>query len=496
MVAALGARDVAHALRDWPRDARALYDGLADALAGLIRDGTLPPETRLPAERRLAEELHLSRSTVKAAYDLLVDRHMVQTRHGSGTVILPEASPLSGPREARVVASYDPQSVYSGVLRLPPGAIDMRGAYWVGSETIDRDRLLRAHDQLERFDQGRHGYSPQGLPTTREAVADHLTDQGLPTTPDEVLITSGSQQALSLIADLLLDKGDRVVVEEISYPSAMDYIRSRQARLVPVPFGPAGVDVRALDRAVSTGRPRMTLLITDVHNPTGVVLPGAARRLLAESAATWDTTIVDDRTLAETRFAGTTLPTPLATLLAEHARADRVLTIGSVSKIAWGGLRVGWIRGSAGAIERLVRIKTLTDLGTPVLDQLIAADLLRDPEVVPRRRAALEARYHALHDAIAEHLPTWEVPEPQGGMCVWARVPDTNTDAFARTATAYGVAIAPGSVASAVRASTDRLRLPFGHSEDVLRLAVERLARAWHAHQRDEPTWDPAAPVV
>lgn len=496
MVAALGANDVAHALADWPRGDSALYDGLADAIAQLIVDGVLPPETRLPAERRLAEELHLSRSTVKAAYDQLVDRHMVQTRHGSGTVILPEASPLSGPREARVVASYDPESVYSGVLRLPHGAIDMRGAYWVGSETVDRDRVLRAHDELVRLTTGTHGYTPQGVLSTREAIADHLTEQGLATTPDEVLVTTGAQQAMSLVADLLLDKGDRVAIEAITYPSAKDYIRSRGARLLPVPFGDTGVDVRALDRIVLAAKPRMTMLITDVHNPTGIILPGPARRLLAESAAAWDTTIVDDRTLAETRFIGAPRPTPLATLLAEHARADRVLTLGSISKIAWGGLRIGWIRGSVGAIERLVRVKTLTDLGTPVLDQLIATDILRDPTIVPARQKALEQRFHVLQAALAEHLPSWEVPVPQGGMCVWARVPNTDTDAFARTATAHGVAISPGSVALVGRVTTDRLRLPFGHPEAVLQEAVVRLATAWHHHQATDPGYDPAAAVV
>ena len=492
MVAVLRADDVAAALGDWT-DADSLYDGLAEALADLIRQGDLPPETRLPAERRLAEALHLSRSTVKSAYDRLVDLEMVSTRHGSGTVILPEASPLSGPREARVVASFDPRSVYSGVLRLPEGAIDMRGAYWVGAESVDRERVLRAHDELQRVAANRHGYSPQGVPSTREAIADHLTAQGLPSTPDQVLVTTGAQQAMSLIADLLLDAGDRVAVEEITYPSAMDYIRSRQAQLVPVPFGPAGVDVRALDRVVRTARPRMTLLITDVHNPTGVVLPGAARHLVAEASRGWDTTLVDDRTLAETRFDDGPAVAPLGALLGD---GSRVLTLGSCSKIGWGGLRVGWIRGDRAAIERLVRVKTLTDLGTPVFDQLLAGDLLRDPTTVPRRREALRQRYRALSDAIAEHLPSWEVPEPQGGMCVWARLPGVDTDAFARTATAHGVAISPGSVASATRSSTDRLRLPFGHPPEVLQEAVTRLAAAFRAHQAQDPGWDPAAAVV
>ena len=495
MVAVLRASDVAAALGDWTHRG-SLYDGLAEALADLIRDGTLPPETRLPAERRLAETLHLSRSTVKAAYDRLVEMDMVSTRHGSGTVILAEASPLSGPREARVVASFDPRSVYSGVLRLPDGAIDMRGAYWVGAESIDRDRVLRAHEELQQLALNRHGYSPQGVLTTREAIADHLTGQGLPTTPDEVLVTTGAQQALSLIADVLLDAGDRVAVEEITYPSAMDYIRSRQAQLVPVPFGPAGVDVRALDRTVTAARPRMTLLITDVHNPTGVVLPGGARHLIAEAAHGWDTTIIDDRTLAETRFDDGADVTPLGALMDADGRGGRILTLGSCSKIAWGGLRVGWIRGDRATIERLVRVKTLTDLGTPVFDQLLAADLLRDPDTVPRRRRELRERYDALSTSLAEHLPGWEVPEPQGGMCVWARVPGTDTDAFARTATAHGVAISPGSVASATRATTDRLRLPFGHPPEVLREAVLRLASAYEAHREQELGWDPAAAVV
>lgn len=496
MTAALSAAEVQGHLGDWHRGHHVLYDGLADALEHLVRGGVLPPDTRLPAERRLAEALHLSRSTVKAAYDTLQERGLVATRHGSGSVILAAGSPLTGPREAHVVASFEPNSIYQGILRVDPEAIDLRGAYWNEHDTVTAEVVGVAHERLGKLPHG-HGYVPLGLVEAREAVADHLTATGLATRPDQVLITTGAQQAISLVADLLLAHGDTVAVEELSYPGAMNYVTSRHARLLPVPFTPAGVDIQALDRLVRAARPRMTYLMTSVHNPTGVVLPGPARFRLAEMAAGWDTVILDDRTLADTLMSGTPA-TPLATLVDEHARADRMLTVGSLSKIAWGGLRMGWVRGTASMIERVARIKTLSDFGTPVLDQLIAVELLRDPDLVPRRQAQLRERHTVFRAALAQSVPDWELSSPQGGMCLWARLPGADSHEFARVAARHGVAVAPGTVASPTRSTADHLRLPFGQPVGVLEEAAVRLGAAWDelCSSHGRPHYDSACVVV
>jgi DNA-binding transcriptional MocR family regulator len=490
----LSASEIEAHLGDWHRDQDVLYGGLADALEGLIRRGALPPDTRLPAERRLAETLHLSRSTVKAAYDTLRSRGLVATRHGSGSIILRAGSPLSGPREAHVMAAFEPNSIYQGLLRLDADALDLRGAYWADNEVVTPDVVMAAHERLVKLTEG-HGYVPKGLDVAREAVADHLVRSGLPTTADQVLITSGAQQAISLLADLLLAHGDTVAVEEISYPGAMNYVSSRQARLLPVPLTASGVDIHALDRLVRAARPRMTYLMTSIHNPTGTVLPGPARFRLAEMAAGWDTVIVDDRTLADTQWEGAS-PPPLAALVDEHANPDRMLTIGSMSKIAWGGLRVGWIRGTAPVIERIARIKTISDFGTAALDQLIAVELLADPDLAARRQAELRERHLAFTAALATHVPEWELSSPVGGLCLWVRMPGANSHEFARVAARHGIGVAPGTVASPTRATADHLRLPFGHPVPVLQEAALRLGAAWQELQGGRPHYDPACAVV
>lgn len=495
MVATLSPAEVEAHLGDWHRGQHVLYDGLADALEELIRGGVLPPDTRLPAERRLAEALHLSRSTVKAAYDALQARGLVATRHGSGSVILAEASPLTGPREAHVVSSFEPNSIYQGILRLDPDAIDLRGAYWAEQDLVTEEIVTAAYRRLAKLPQGT-GYFPLGVDDTREAVADHLSRTGLPTTPDQVLITSGAQQAISLVADLLLAHGDTVALEELSYPGAMNYVTSRQARLLPVPMTPQGVDIQALDRLVRATKPRMTYLMTSVHNPTGSVLPGPARFRLAEMAAAWDTVLVDDRTLADTQMHGA-VATPLAALVDEHARADRMITVGSMSKIAWGGLRVGWVRSSPSMVERVARIKTLSDFGTPVLDQLVAVELLEDPELIPRRQAELRERRDAFTSALTRHVPEWRLSDPQGGMCLWTRLPGVDSHEFARVAARHGVGLAPGTVASPTRSTADHLRLPFGQPVTVLEEAALRLGDAWaEFRSRAQLHYDPACVVV
>ncbi len=483
-------------LGDWHHEHRVLYEGLADALEDLIRRGVLPPDTRLPAERRLADTLHLSRSTVKAAYEALRDRGLVATRHGSGSIILTKGSPLTGPREAQVVAAFQPNSIYEGMLRLEADAIDLRGAAWHGTDLVDEDVLAAAHEGLAKLPAA-HGYFPLGIPAAREAIADHLTRTGLPTTADQVMVTTGAQQGISLAADMLLAAGDTVAVEELSFPAAMNYASSRQARLLPVPLSAGSVDVSALDRLVRAARPRMTYLMTSVHNPTGAVLPGPARFRLAELSRDWDTVLVDDRALADTQLDGE-VATPLAALVDEHGNPDRLLTLGSMSKVTWAGLRIGWIRSTPSMIDRLSRIKTLTDFGTPVLDQLVAVELLADPEQLPRRRDALRERRDAFRAALAAAVPDWDVPTPLGGLVLWTGLDGVDSHAFSEVAARHGVGLAPGSVSSPTRAAADHVRLPYGRPIPELEEAAVRLGQAWQeiGDRRERRPFDPACVVV
>lgn len=462
-------------LGDWTSTDQPLYLALADGLEAMIDDGSLPPGTRLPAERKLADLLAVSRGTVVAAYDELRQGERVQTRRGSGTVVLEEGSPIQSPREAHVAASLNRNSIFAGVLT-DADSLDFRGAYWVGTEDLPSEALTVTAADLDATG---HGYFPAGLPVLRERLADYLTDLGLPTTPRQVIVTTGAQQAIDLVTQLLVEAGDEVVVEELTYPGAIDAFLTANARVRWVPMTRHGVDVHSLSHAIRRHRPRLAYLIPSVHNPTGTVLPDPARRLIAEAAEDHETVVVDDMTLAETTFDGS-----VATPLAMFAPDAPILTIGSLSKSMWGGFRIGFIRGPESTLARLARLKATTDLGTPVASQIVAARLLPEAASIRERRSKeIRHRYEVLTSLLTEHLPDWEWDEPAGGMVLWTKLPEGDSAGFQSVAAHHGVGVAPGSVSSASGDHGDHLRLPFGARPETITEVIVRLADAWEDYR-------------
>lgn len=467
-------------LRGWEATSLPLYEALGNAIEQLVARGELPPGTRLPAERRLARQLNVSRGTVVRAYEQLRERGRVHTRHGSGTIVGPAEVPPLGSRESRVEAALPRDGIFRGFFELEDDAIDLRGAYWVGTDDLPRDALQVDPDSYATLLSG-HGYHPIGLPALRETLAEHLTDQlDLPTTADQLLITSGGQQAIALIAELVLGSGDVVLAEELTYPGAMDAFHAAEARVVGIPMTEYGVDPTPLRREVQRLAPRLAYLMPSMHNPTGRVLPSAARQLVIEALAPTATLLVDDITLAESWF-DTPPPAPLATLAGDD---PSVLTVGSLSKSLWGGLRIGFVRASGPVLGRLGRLKVVADLGTPALSQAIAAELLRHGDTIAeQRRQELRRRYDTLAEGLRRHLPEWTFEEPSGGLCVWAHLGGASSIDFAPVAARHGVGVTPGTASSVSGRHRSELRLPFGHPPEVLNEAVERLARAWDEYR-------------
>jgi DNA-binding transcriptional MocR family regulator len=472
--------DLRHRLGDLGAAGHPIYAAIAAGLRRLIERGELPAGTRLPPERRLADALDVSRGTVVAAYDELRAAGLVQTRHGSGTVVDGRASPITGPREAHVTSAVSGNAIIEGMFD-PSGGIDLRGAYWIGTDDLPADAFDLRDDESFRLRDEHHGYYPAGLPQLREAIARHLTDSGLPTTADQVLVTTGAQQAMSLVAQLFVERGDTVVLEEITFPGALTtFAGTAQASLVGAPMRDDGVDVDALDSLVRRHAPRLAYLVPTMQNPTGTVLPPHACKRLVESLADWgDTIVIDDRTLAPLTWDDA--PPPLAASVPESRAKPLVLTIGSVSKIIWGGLRVGWVRGPEPTIARLARVKAADDLGSPVMSQLVTSRLLpRLAEIRAGRRAEHRARYAAVAEVLRDEMPDWTWAEPAGGLTLWAQLPDGASSVdLAAVATRHQVGIMPGVSSSVTGRHGDFLRIPFGYRPDVLTDGMQRVAKAW-----------------
>jgi DNA-binding transcriptional MocR family regulator len=307
-----------------------------------------------------------------------------------------------------------------------------------------------------------------------------------------VLITTGAQQAISVVATCLVEPGAVVVVEDPTFPGAIDAFRTAGARILTVPVTAAGVDLDALAATLADHPVRAVYLMPSFHNPTGCVLPEAGRRRLAALARAHDVAVIEDDAVAELSL-GDDAPAPVAA----HAVGAPVLTIGSMSKLFWGGLRVGWIRGPRPLIAHLGRVKAVADLGCSIPSQAIAVGMLAQAgEIRALRRRELCETYDLLSGLLTRRLPAWTWRRPEGGVSLWVRLPFGSASDLARIAAGHGVAIVPGSVMSARNAFDDHLRLPLTRDAQTLRDGVDRLARAWLDYDRPAAASDRMQIVV
>lgn len=469
--AQLTARSLEHLLGAW-RTAGASYQALADRIRLLVLDGRIPIGTRLPAERDLAAKLELSRTTVAAAYRQLREAGFIDSVRGSGSV-----ARLPGP-----------------ALSLPAvageGMLDFTKASLPAASSLPAAARAAA-EELPRFLPD-PGYDPVGLPHLRAEIAARYASRGLPTTPDQILVTVGAQQAIALIARTFLGRGDRVVIEVPTYPHAIEAIRLAGARLVPITVtapesGPHrigdesdGWDVEAIEQTFRRANPALAYLIPDFHNPTGASMSPETRERVLAAAAGHGAIVVADETTAELDIdrVGEFLPLPA---YADSASAGApVIMIGSASKTLWGGLRIGWIRAERSHIQRLIAAKPATDLGTPMIEQLVVARMIPQlPEIMEERREQLRLGRENVRRLVAETFPDWTMPVQHGGLTAWVGIGAPVSSALALAARSHGLLIAAGPRFGIDGAFERFLRIPITYTPDEYDRAFAALTRAW-----------------
>ena len=468
---------LADLLGRWPAADGALYRLLAARIGRLADTGELPAGVRLPPERTLAAALSVSRNTVALAYQVLRDEGMAASRQGSGTRLVPHRTTPAAVHRAN--------GFFTGLLSVPPefdlsvAAVDC--APQVAAVLHDPGAVL-SESERDLLTSGT-GYLPYGLPDLRAAIASMLTTfHGIPTTPDQVLVTTGAQQAVDLLLRCEVTPGHPVVTEDPTYPGVIDAVHRCGARPVGVPPG----DMARLAGAVTVHRPALAYLIPTYQNPTGLVLPAAERHeIIALAGRHPDVTFVDDMTLAELPLGPDAFadglrtepqPPPLAALA---PRLPNVVTVGSFSKTYWGGLRTGWVRAPKGIIARLAAAKAAADLGSPPYQQALLAALIRSSheEIVAQRAGWARQRYAAMSAALATFLPDWTWAAPAGGLTIWARRPGgADSGGFAQAALRHGVAVVPGRLLSVSAEPSPWLRVAFTLPPDDLVTAVKALA--------------------
>jgi DNA-binding transcriptional MocR family regulator len=468
----------------WADGADPLNEQLADALTRAIEVGLLPPGTRLPAERELARELALSRTTIVAAYDRLRLAGLARSRQGSGTRVATRRPGLFAltPTPAEETDTEPPTRIGSGQATPSvnllghvdaPDAIQFTlGALPAGPVVAESIQTALREDVPALL--GEMGYDPFGLPRLRVAIAGYLDRLGVPTDPDQVLVTNGAQQAVHLVASQIGGPGNAVALENPTYIGAIDAFRTTGNRLLPMPVDPDGPRVDVAGLLAASAPVRLAYVVPTFHNPTGVTMPEARRRELARSAGEHGFQVVEDLTPDATLGVG--VPPPIAAF----DPGDRVITIGSLSKLAWGGLRIGWIRAPRADIDRVVAGKIVADHATSLITQAIAARVLdRVDEVAAWTNAAAAERRAVLTETLAERLPEWTWQMPKGGLSLWVGLPDADAVQYSRLAARHGVIVRPGPLASPDGGFRDHIRIAYGTDVDRLREGVDRLAAAW-----------------
>jgi DNA-binding transcriptional MocR family regulator len=469
----------------WATGADPLNEQLADALTRAIEVGLLPPGTRLPAERELARELALSRTTIVAAYDRLRLAGLARSRQGSGTRVaarrpgLFALTPTPTPPEetdTEVPVRFGEAPAWSSGLAAGaehPDAIQLTiGALPAGPAVASSVEAALREDVPSLL--GEMGYDPFGLPRLRVAIAAYLDRLGVPTDPDQILVTNGAQQAVHLVASQIGGPGSAVVLENPTYIGAIDAFRTTGNRLMPMPVDVDGPRVEVARLLAGNAPIRLAYVVPTYHNPTGATMPEARRRDLATTAAEFGFQVVED--LTPDTSLGLDVPRPIAAF----DDADRVITLGSLSKIAWGGLRIGWIRAPRADVDRLVAGKIVADHATSLITQAIAARVLdRVDEIVSWTRTAVAERRSIVTEALSARLPEWQWVAPEGGLSLWVGLPDADAVQFSRLAARHGVIVRPGPLASPDGGFRDHIRIAYGAEPERLTEAVDRLASAW-----------------
>lgn len=457
------------------------YKGLAEGLRVLITDGRVPVGARLPSERELTNALAVSRTTVTRAYAELRDHGFLVSRQGSGSVASLPAT--RGHRGDNLLPPGD----------LPEGKIDLTCAAPVPGPGV-LSAYERAVEELPAYLAGT-GYYPSGLPSLREAVAASYSARGLPTSPGQIMIVPGALAGVAVAARALLSTGDRAVVESPTYPNAIATLTHSGARIVGVDVPPAaaqaGPDTAELAVTLRQVVPRVAYLIPDFHNPTGALMDHLGRRRIGEVLARTRTTAIIDESMVSLALDGQPVPAPFASY------SPDAVSVGSTSKSFWGGLRVGWLRMPEPRFDAFFRARLSLDLGAPVLEQLVAVELLTSSDgLLDHRREQLRSSRDAALTAVAEQLPDWRVSRPGGGLNLWCELPQALSSALVPKAARHDVLIASGPC-FAPEGGLDRfVRLPYTQPAHVLTEAISRLGQAWQETLADPGFIARSAPTL
>lgn len=475
--AKVGANRLVQLLGQWSEGDGPLYQQLSDGLVELIDNGSLRAGEQLPPERTLAQALSISRGTVVRTFDQLAEAEAVSRVQGRGTTVA--GRPLTaGSRSVDFVG----ERLWSN----ESSAIDLLMAIPA--------MLPEVADLVSSIDLGHYAgelesAEPLGWWSLRERIAQLHSRQGLPTTPHQILVTSGAQQAISVVAAAMVHPGDVVLGEEDTWPGLIDGVRHLGARFEPVRLDHNGIIVDDLEAKIDRFRPGLMVFNPQHQNPTGSRLPPDRVEAVAALIRRHRVPTLEDRVSADLGFDRQHLPA-----FDEYDTGGYGLIAGSVCKVVWPGLRLGWLRADAQVINRVRSHKAVADMFTPALSQILGLAVLeRYDALVEQRLVQLQVAADLVVESLETDLSDWDFVRPRGGLSVWVTLPgQTSATAFMQHAGRHGVLIGSGRQFSSVEADCSNLRIPFTAPLETLAAGLQRLIEAWQTFDHEQF----AAPVI
>jgi DNA-binding transcriptional MocR family regulator len=431
-----------------------------------ILSGRLARGEKIPPTRELAGQLGLNRATVAAAYELLEAEGLIRGHVGRGSFVEGPA----GSNDVEGLAWEGRLASHPAPEAPPPLALGPEGISFAYARPADDlfpieafratcREVIASGEAASILQLGSpHGYAP-----LRRYLLAHAKASGAAREGDDIAVTNGCQQALDLLQRLLADAGETVAVEDPIYPGLRNVFTRAGTRLAGVPVGQQGMDLDALERVIARDRPKLLIVTPNFQNPTGITMPLAGRKELLKLARAASLPVVENDIYGELRYEGEALPT-----LKQLDETGDVLQVKSYSKIAFPGLRVGWVMGPRMVISRLAELKQVTDLHSDQLSQAVLLRFAESGRLAEHRKKMLEAgalRLRAVLRACERKLPRGtRFTRPQGGMNLWVRLPEPlDSWALLERAVRENVNYLPGRVFVVSRPDPGGLRLSFAH---------------------------------
>lgn len=450
-----------------------LYTQAYDYILNRIRRGDWKAHDKLPSVRALAGELQLHRLTVFRAYGLLKEHGIVYVKEKSGYYVS-EGTPYEEPAGAGGYASATAPRHEAGRLQNALSEIHRIPADYSFSQALIDPNLLpnlflsdHVKQVFDRYPKLLGTYSSvQGDEELRELLsADLQRKNKLQVSPDELLITTGGQQAIDLLAGVYLRPMDHVLVERPTYSSALDCFRQRGARLLPVEIRRDGYDLDVVEAYLKRHKPRMFYMNPTFHNPTGYTVPAVQRKQLVELAERYGCLIVEDDAVHDVYF-----DAPPPPPLYSYDTEGWVVYLRSFSKYLAPGLRICAVAARAAAMVPLLTAKSLADNGTPLVNQKLFQHCFESVRLqlhLEKLRTALQIRRDVMEQALASGTG-WQWFRPQGGLNLWVHLPDgLNANRLLTESIRRGLTFVPGTICDPMGEMNDQIRLSYSFMNEA-----------------------------